>query len=144
MNPQASLFQDSRKTDTGSTHALYIHQSSKESNSIYTGEKILGGKLLGREGRYVSDINPKFFANFGYARLVACRPGGKWGFAHILANHIGKGFLVEANTTGLNFTGVNQGRSGQGLPKLVPARYKGNVYLQDTDRRGQWNFYRGE
>ena len=56
---------------------------------------------------------------------------------------MGKGFLVEGNTVGLNFTGVNRGTMGQGLPARVSTSYKGSVFLQDTSKLGEWIFYRG-
>jgi len=99
---------------------------------------------MGEGGRLFNQINPKFFVNYGYACLYACKTAGNWGAADSLARSIGKGFLVEGNTAGLNFTGISGGRMGQGLPRIVPMNYSGSVYLQYTERVGKWIFYRGK
>jgi hypothetical protein len=125
----------------GSTHALYFSVGAGTS-SFYCGNNCHSG-TLGRGGAYLSSLNPRFFAEYGYACLYACNVGRNGGIANRLANQIGKGFLVEGNTFGLTFTGVSGGKPGQGLPKMVPDNYKGNVFLQDAWGKGKWNFYRG-
>jgi NAD-dependent DNA ligase len=47
-----------------------------------------------------NQINPKFFANYGYACLYACKTAGNWGAADSLARSIGKGSIVKITRSG--------------------------------------------
>jgi hypothetical protein len=47
--------------------------------------------------------------------------------AQLMANHLKLNVL--ASTVGAQFSGVRNGKPGQGLPRVVPANYRGPIYM---------------
>ncbi len=82
----------------------------------------------GTSSRFVSDINKSWFKDTKNTTLHGCNAGlGDDSFAQGLADHTGKNVNAALGPT--VFSGVKNGKPNQGLPKTIPAKYSGKIYL---------------
>jgi hypothetical protein len=77
----------------------------------------------------MQSIDPSWFKPGAEIDLRGCKAaqGGTNSLAQLMANHLQLNVL--ASTVGAQFSGVRNGRPGQGLPRPVPSSYRGPIYM---------------
>jgi hypothetical protein len=102
-------------------------------NGIYSNQVLWRGSLYSRglgywyapfspQAAQMQSINPAWFKPNAPIDLRGCKTaGGGNSFAQALANHLGLNVL--ASPVGTQFSGVRNGRPGEGLPTPVPRNY---------------------
>jgi hypothetical protein len=75
----------------------------------------------------LSDIDPSWFTEDASVQILGCKSAkGKNSFAELFSKHIGK--PVTGSQSGNSFSGVKDGKPGEGLPQIVPYNYS-PIYL---------------
>jgi len=115
-----------------SATGLYFDQGSTE-NSLYVNGHPGDGKHAN-----VSDLSSSMMSQNATVKLWGCNTNATSNgptIAQQIANQLQ--LNVEAASGPTVFSGVANGQPGQGLPNIVPADYKGGIYLVPQDpKRG--------
>jgi hypothetical protein len=112
-------------------NGIYTDASSDRYMSMYSGGWGWAYSFVASDAERISSIDPKWFKEGATVQLFGCRTAmGDNSFAEELASHINR--PVTGSQSGNSFSGVKDGKPGQGLPgngSKVPANYKKPVYL---------------
>jgi hypothetical protein len=116
---------------------VFAHSGS---NGIYFNQVLWRGSLYSSGGGYwlaplspdaaqMQSIDPEWFKPGAPIDLRGCKAakGGTNSLAQLMANHLQRNVL--ASTVGAQFSGVRNGKPGQGLPRIVPGNYRGPIYM---------------
>jgi RHS repeat-associated protein len=125
-------------------NGIYTDASSERYLSLYSGGAGWWWSMIAPGARRIGAIDPKWFKEEATVQLFGCNTAnGENSFAQLLANRIDR--PVTGSQSGNSFSGVKNGRPGQGLPgngSKVPGNYQKPVYLVPEGKG--WKTYDGK